>query len=107
MREEEHGGSIVLDSMSETGENDVWTPVSVASYWLQVVSAWIFPHMCFYSIKRGRCLFRLAIPLSGQLLWGSCGSPHNDFLGRAQVLSTIEVVRDLCPQRLQICLYLV
>ena len=32
--EEEHGGSIVLDFMYETGGNDVWTPVSMASYWL-------------------------------------------------------------------------
>ena len=33
-REEECGGSIVLDFMYETGGNDVWTPVLVASYWL-------------------------------------------------------------------------
>ena len=55
----------------------------------------------------GRCPFRLAIPLSGQLLWGSFGAPHNVFLGRAQVIPIVEVVRDLCPQRLQIFLYLV
>ena len=83
------------------GGNDVWTLVLVASYWLQVVtwsarlprdSAWIFPHRCFYSIGRGRCPFRLAIPLSGQLLWGSCGTPHNEFLGKSQLLPTIEAV---------------
>ena len=32
-REEERGGSIVLD-VYQTGGNDVWTPVSMASYWL-------------------------------------------------------------------------
>ena len=31
--EEEHGGSIVLD-VYQTSGNDVWTPVSMASYWL-------------------------------------------------------------------------
>ena len=107
--EEEHGGSIVLDFMYETGGNGVWTPVSMASYWLEVVtgpprlpedSTCIFPHRCFYSIGRGHCPFRLAIPLSGKLLWGSCGTPHNEFLGRTQLLPTVEVVRDLCPQRL-------
>ena len=70
--EEECEGSIVLD-VYETDGNDVWTLVSVASYWLQVItqppilpkdSAWIFPHRCFYSIGRGRCPFRLEIPLS-------------------------------------------
>ena len=65
-------------------------------------SAWIFPHGRFYSIDGGRFLFRLAIPLSGQLLWGSCGTPHNEFLGIAQVLPMVMVVRDLCPQRLHI-----
>ena len=88
--EEERGGSIALDFMCETGGNEIWTPVSVASYWLQVVtrpprlpkdSAWLVPHRCFYSIGRGRCPFRLEIPLSGQLLWGSYGTPHNEFLG--------------------------
>ena len=73
-REEERGGSIVLDSMSETSVNDVWTLVSVASYWLQVVTrpprlpedgAWIFPHGRFYSIGGGHCTFLLEIPLSG------------------------------------------
>ena len=108
--EEEHEGSIVLDFMSETGGNDVWTLILVASYWLQEVtqppilpedSTWIFPHRCFYSIERDRCPFRLEIPLSGQLLWGSCGTPHNEFLGKAQVLPTVEATRDFCPQRLQ------
>ena len=70
-------------------------------------SACIFPHEHFYSIGGDHFLFRLAIPFSGQLLWGSRGTPHNEFLGRAQVLPTVEAVRDLCPQRLQICLYLV
>ena len=106
----------MLDFMCQTGGNEIWTLVSMASYWLQVVtqpprlledSACLVPHRCFYSIERGRCPFCLAIPLSGQLLWGSCGTPHNEFLGRAQVLPTIEAVRDLCPQRLQNCLYLV
>ena len=32
--EEEHGGSIVLDFMYEIGGNDVWTLVSMDSYWL-------------------------------------------------------------------------
>ena len=31
--EEEHGGSIVLD-FYQTDGNDIWTPVSMASYWL-------------------------------------------------------------------------
>ena len=82
----------------------------MASYWMKVVSqpprlpedsAWLVPHRCFYSIGRGHFLFRLAIPLSGQLLWGSYGTPHNEFLGKAQVLPIVEVVRELCPQRLQ------
>ena len=90
----------------QTNGNDVWTPVLVASYWMEVVtqpprlledSTQLFPHRCFYSIGRGRCLFHLAIPLSGQLLWVSCGTPHNEFLGKSQVLPTIESVKDLCP----------
>ena len=32
-REEERGGSIVLD-VYQTSGNDVWTPVSMDSYWL-------------------------------------------------------------------------
>ena len=32
-REEEHEGSIVLN-VYQTDGNDVWAPVSVASYWL-------------------------------------------------------------------------
>ena len=73
-REEERGESIVFDFMCETSGNEIWTPVSVASYWLKVVSwppifpedsAWLVPHRCFYSIGRGRCPFRLVIPLSG------------------------------------------
>ena len=72
--EEECGGSIVLDLCLKLGGNDVWTPVSMASYWLKVVSrpqrllegsASLVPHSCFYSIEKGRFPFRLAIPLSG------------------------------------------
>ena len=93
----------------ETGGYDIWTPVSMASYWLNMVSwppilpedsAWLVPHECFYSIGRGRCPFLLAIPLSDQLLWGSYGTPHNEFLGRAQVLPIVEVFKYLCPQKL-------
>ena len=32
--EEDHGGSIVFDFMYETGGNEIWTPFSVASYWM-------------------------------------------------------------------------
>ena len=94
----------------ETIGYEIWTLVSIASYWLKGVSqpprlpedsAWLVPHRCFYSIGRGHCLFHLAIPLNGQLLWGSCGTPHNEFLGKSQVLPTVEAVKDLCPQRLQ------
>ena len=59
-----------------------------------------FSSRAFYSIGGCRCPFRLAIPLSGQLLWGSCGTPHNEFLGRAQVLPMVKEVKDLSPQRL-------
>ena len=95
----------------ETGGYESWTLVSISSYWFKVVShaprlledsAWIVSHGCFYSIERGCCLFRLAIPLSGQLLWGSYGTPHNEFLGKTQVLPIVEAIRDLCSQRLQI-----
>src|SRR5713226_1381592 len=84
--EEDHVQSIVFTFVYETGGYDIWTPVSMASYWLKVVSrpprlpkdsAWLVPHGCFYSIRRGCCLFRLAIPLSSQLIWGSYGTPHN------------------------------
>ena len=101
----------MLDFMCETSGNEIWNPVLLASYWLQVVtwpprlpedSAWFFPHGHFYSIDGSLCPFHLEIPLSGQLLWGSYGTPHNDFLGKSQVLPTVEAVRDLCPQRLQI-----
>ena len=34
------------------------------------------------------------------LLWGSCGTPHNEFLRKDQVFPTVEAIRDLCPQRL-------
>ena len=70
--------------------DDFWTPVLMASYWFQVVthppilledSAWLFPHGCFYSIDGGCCPFFLAIPLSDQLLLGSRGTPHSEFLG--------------------------
>ena len=94
----------------ETGGYEIWTPCSIASYWLKMVSrpprlpedcAWLVPHRCFYSIGRGHYPFRLAIPLSDQLLWGSCGTSHNEFLGKYKVLPTVGVVRELCPQRLQ------
>ena len=58
--EEDHGGSIVFACVYETGGYEIWTPVSMASYWLKVVSrpprlledsAWLFPHKCFYSIE--------------------------------------------------------
>ena len=74
----------------ETGGYETWTLVSMASYWLKVVSqpprlledsAWLVPHGCFYSIERGCFPFCLEIPLNGQLLWGSCGTPHIEFLG--------------------------
>ena len=100
----------------ETGGYEIWTLVSMASYWLKVVSrpprlleesAWLVPNGCFYSIGRGLCPFHLAIPLSSWLLWGSCGTPHNEFLGKAQVLPIVEAVKDLCPQRLQNWLNLV
>ena len=55
-----------------------------------------------YLIGGGHCPFRLEIPLGGQLLWGSHGTPHNEFLGKAQVLPMVKEVRDLCPQRLQL-----
>ena len=93
----------------EIGGNDICTPVSMASYWLKVVSqplrlpednAWLVPHGCFYSIERGCCPFRLEIPLSGQLLWSYYGTPHDEFLGKSQVLPIVKVARDLCPQRL-------
>ena len=109
-REEDRGGSIVFTFVYETGGCEIWTWVSMASYWLKVVSqppilleynAWLVPQRCFYSIGRGRCPFRLAIPLSGQLLWGSYDTPHNEFLYKAQVLPIVEAVKELCPQRLQ------
>ena len=108
--EEDRGGSILFACVYEMGGYEIWTPVSMDFYWLKVVSrpprfpednAWLVPHNCFYSIERGHCPFHLAIPLSGQLLWGSYGTPHNEFLGKAQVLPTVVAVKDLCPQRLQ------
>ena len=63
----------MFDFMYETRGNEIWTLVSVASYWLKVVSwpprllednAWIFPHRCFYSIGKGRYPFGLEIPLN-------------------------------------------
>ena len=78
----------MFDFVYETGGYEIWTLVSMDSYWLKVVSwpprlpkdnAWLVPHRCLYSIRRGRCPFCLAIPLNGQLLWGSYGSPHNEF----------------------------
>ena len=82
----------------ETGGYEIWTPISIASCWLKVISrparfpednAWLAPHGSFYLIGRGRFPFRLEIPLSGQLLWGSYGNPHNEFLGKSQVLPTV------------------
>ena len=58
---EERGGSIVLYLCINLVGMIFWTPVSMASYWLSVVTwpprlpednAWIFPHTCFYSIGR-------------------------------------------------------
>ena len=52
-REEDRGGSIVFALVYETGGYEIWTPVSMASYWLKVVSqpprlpedsAWLVPH---------------------------------------------------------------
>ena len=72
--EEDHGGSIMFSFVYEIGGYEIWTLVSMASYWLKVVSwppilpedsAWLVPHGCFYSIERGRFPFHLAIPLSG------------------------------------------
>ena len=73
-REEDRGGSIVFTFVYETGAYEIWTPVSMGSYWLKVVSlpprlpednAWLVPHRQLYLIERGCCPFRLAIPLSG------------------------------------------
>ena len=106
----------MFDFVCEIAGYEIWTPVLVASYWLKVVSrpprlpedsAWLVPHRCFYSIERGGFLFRLEIPFCGQLIWGSCGTPHNEFMGKSQVLPIVEAVRDLRPERLQSCLYLV
>ena len=38
MREEDRGGSIVFACVNETGVYDIWNLVSIASYWLKVVS---------------------------------------------------------------------
>ena len=95
----------------EIGGYDIWTLVSMASYWMKLVSwppklpedsAWLVPHGCFYSIRRGHFPFRLEIPLNGQLLWGSYGTPHNEFLGKSQALPIVVAVRYLCSQRVQI-----
>ena len=61
-------------------------------------NAWIFPHSIYWLISRDHCPFHLAIPLIGQLLWGSRGTPHNVFQGIAQALPTVKVIRELCPQ---------
>ena len=51
--EEDHGGSIVFAFMYENGGYEIWTPISMASYWLKVVSrppslpedsTWLVPH---------------------------------------------------------------
>ena len=109
-REEEHGGSIVFLCMKLVrmmfGPQFQWLPIgcrwSLGHQDCQKIALGFFPHRCLYSIGRGPFPFRLAIPLSGQLRWGFYGTPHNEFLGRAQVVPTFEEVRDLCPQRLQI-----
>ena len=97
--------------MYQTGGNDILDPgfngflLAVGGHSATKTSRrqhLAFSSRAFYSIGGGRCPFRLAIPLSGQILWGSRGTPHNEFLGRAKVLPTIKAVRDLCPQRLQI-----
>ena len=57
----------------ETSGYEIWTPVSMASYWLKVVSrpprlledrSWLVPHSCFYSIERG--LFLVSLGNSSQ-----------------------------------------
>ena len=86
--EEEREGSIVLDLCMKLVEMIFWTPISngfllatgghsatkTAKRQCLAFSSW-----AFYSIRGGRFPFLLAIPLSGQLLWGSHGNPHNDF----------------------------
>ena len=37
-REEDRGGSIVFACVYETGGYEIWTPISMASYWIKVVS---------------------------------------------------------------------
>ena len=53
-REEEREGSIVLDLCIKLVGMIFWTPISMASYWVQVGtqpprmpedSAWLFPHV--------------------------------------------------------------
>ena len=46
---------------------------------------------------RGRFPFRLAGPLIGQLLRGSCGTPHNEFYDKSQVLPTVVVDETYVP----------
>ena len=67
-----------------------WTSVLVASYWLSSGHSATktsrrqcldFSSQECYSIGTGRFPFRLEISLSGQLLWGSRGTPHNEFQG--------------------------
>ena len=64
--------------------DDFWTPVLMASYWLQVVTwppifpednAWLFPH--------GSASQSVGViaHFAWQLLWGSRGTPHNEFQG--------------------------
>ena len=54
---------------------------------------------CIQSIGRGRFPFCLAIPLVRLLLWGSGGTPHNEFQGKAQVLPTVAVVETYVPNQ--------
>ena len=88
--EEEHGGSILLDFMYQSGGNDILDPnfngflLDVGGHLATKTARrqrLAFSSRAFYSIGGGRCPFSLAIPLSGQLLWGSRGTPHNAFLG--------------------------
>ena len=51
--EEDCGGSILFSCVYETSGYEIWTPISMDSYWLKVVSqppilpedsAWLVPH---------------------------------------------------------------
>ena len=94
-REEECGGSIVLDFMYQTGGNDVWNLVSVASYWLLLTSV---------STQSKGVISRFAWQFLSVANYFGVPVVHLKmrFLGRAQVPPTVKVVRDLCPQILHI-----